>query len=192
VEQGSSTTIEVDQAGDPELKQLEKIRSRLTELRVQKLEASPDALALLADCPDLKLLHVGGELTDAHTAQIGKVVQLRTLSLAPSRITDAGLASLATLESLRLLRLSSPHVTDKGMKTIVELPSLKWLHLIEVPVSDEGIDLLSQKSSLESFYLDGGRASDESLYRMLKAIPGLHFHRDQTHLEGDAHKHPHD
>jgi hypothetical protein len=98
---------------------------------------------------------------------------------------------LAGLKELELLRFGSPHISDDGLAVVSTLPSLRFLPLIDVPITDAGLQHLHSMSGLESFYLDGGRCTDEGLYALLRALPGLHFHRDQLHLPDDPHRHPH-
>lgn len=170
--------------------QLTDLPQEVAELRIREFRGEPDSLRSLRSLPNLRLLHLGGEISDAHLAEVAEIPGLRTLNLSRSAVTDKGLAELSRLTNLRLLRIASPAVTDDGMTAIAGLKSLRGLHLVDVPVSDRGIDILSRMTWLESFYLDGSRASDESLYRLIKANPGLHFHRDQLHLPKDPNADP--
>lgn len=164
---------------------LARLPAETAELRIAEFTGRPDSLQALKNLPQLKLLHIGGAITDEHLREIASLSGLKTLNLSRSQVSDTGLKELARLENLRLLRLSSSKVTDEGMGAIAELRSLRGLHLVGIPITDKGIDTLGRMTWLESFYLDGGTASDDSLYRLIKAIPGLHFHRDQLHLPND-------
>ena len=44
---------------------------------------------------------------------------------------------------------------------------------------------------LESFYVDGGSTTDAGLSELLEALPGLHIHLDQRHLDNDPRAHDH-
>ncbi len=68
---------------------------------------------------------------------------------------------------------------------------LRALHLIDVPITDAGLDQLHGLAQLESFYLDGSQATDDGILRLLEALPNLHFHRDQQHLDRDPNRHEH-
>ncbi len=170
--------------------QLSELPAEVTELRIADFRGEPESLRALTALPGLKLLHIGGDISDAHLAEVGELSALKTLNLSRSSVTDKGLAGLKQLKELTLLRMASPAVTDDGMAHIAELKSLRRLHLVDVHVTVRGIDILARMTWLESFYLDGSRASDESLYRLIKAIPGLHFHRDQLHLPKDPNADP--
>ena len=153
---------------------------------------SPDRLHEVAGLPRLRQLVLHGPIDDEWIRQIVTIKGLRNLNLPDAEFTNAGLEELADLPELELLRFRSPHVSDEGMQTIASFPALRFLHLIDVPITDEGLLPLHQMTELESFYLDGGRCTDAGLRRLLEALPGLHFHRDQLHLPDDPHSHPHE
>ncbi len=98
---------------------------------------------------------------------------------------------LAALPHLELLRLGSPQITDAGLECLARFKRLRFLHLIDVPVTDAGLDHLHGLEQLESLYLDGSQATDEGILRLLAALPKLHFHRDQQHLDRDPKRHEH-
>jgi hypothetical protein len=151
-----------------------------------------DDLQLLIDLPELQRLKLTGVVDDAAMAQIATLDGLKVLNLPEGVFSDAGLQQLEGLKQLELLRFSSPNVTDAGLTVVPKLKSLRFLHLINVPLTDAGLQQLHGLKNLESFYLDGGRCTDEGLYALLRALPRLHFHRDQLHLPDDPHTHPHD
>jgi len=193
---GPSTAAEAPQ--DPRVtnadrldgEDLGRLPPETAELRIADFTGTAESLRALKALPQLRLLHIGGAITDAHLREIASLGELRTLNLSRSQVSDAGLKELARLTQLRLLRLSSSAVTDEGMAAIAELRSLRGLHLVGIPITDRGIESLCRMTWLESFYLDGGAASDESLYRLIKAIPELHFHKDQLHLSNDPNADP--
>ena len=125
-------------------------------------------------------------IDDNQLADLAGLTGLRRLNLPRSQISDSGLARLPDLTpALELLRLGSPRIGDAGLASIAELKQLRFLHLIDSPVTDEGLAHLRRMTWLESFYLDGGQATDAGLSELIKALPNLHFHRDQQHLPDD-------
>ncbi len=72
------------------------------------------------------------------------------------------------------------------MERIAGLSKLRFLHLIDVPITDAGLAKLASMKNLESLYLDRvDNVTDQGLEKLLKALPAVHFHRDQQHMPGD-------
>ena len=193
VREGESTQIIVNhQTIDAtEFSELTDGCDGLLILEIESADLADADLAVLEHCPLLKRLKLGAPVGDAGTEMIAAVPTLEIVNLPEAEFTDDGLASLATLPHLELLRIHTPNVTDAGMAHIPEIKSLRFLHLIDVPITDAGLRPLYGITDLESFYLDGSQCTDEGLGELLKALPELHFHKDQLHLPGDPHAHPH-
>lgn len=191
--EGRTTAVVVDArlVSPDEFRQLGDGCQALETLEIGQADIPDDALVVLAALPKLKRLRLGAPLGDDGLERIAAAHSLEIVNLADARCTDAGLAGLAALPRLRLLRLGSPRVTDAGLAHVAGMKSLRFLHLIGVPITDAGLAALSGMTWLESFYLDGGNCTDAGLRRLLAALPELHFHRDQLHLEGDPHAHRH-
>ena len=194
VRSGRSTQIRVESqaVSAAEWNELSDGCHALQALEVAQADLSDDALQVVAALPNLTRLRLGAPLGDAGAAHLAAAQQLEVLNLPEADISDVGLASLATLPRLQLLRIHSPRMSDAGLPHIAAIKSLRFVHLIDVPVTDAGLKHLYEMTWLESFYLDGGRCTDEGLSALLKALPDLHFHKDQLHLPDDPHAHPHD
>lgn len=164
---------------------------RLTVIDIERLEAPDSALSLLTKLPALRRLRLASPVSDKGLLRIAAAASLVVLNLPEGRFTDDGLAGLTALPRLELLRFHSPHVTDAGMQHIPRMQALRFLHLVDVPITDAGLTPLWTLDRLESFYLDGGRCTDDGLSRLLKELPGLHFHYNDLHLPDDPHAHPH-
>lgn len=164
----------------------------LTALEVAHADVADSDLDLIAALPQLRRLRLGAPVGDAGLEHLAECPILSVLNLPAAEFTDAGLERLAHLPRLELLRFHSPHVTDAGLAHVATMRSLRFLHLIDVPVTDAGLAHLHAMTWLESFYLDGGHCTDEGLSALLRALPDLHFHRDQLHLPGDPRAHPHE
>jgi hypothetical protein len=194
VRAGTSTTVVVDAApvSTDKFRALVDGCGSLAVLEIGPADIGDDELDVLAALPGLKRLRLGAPIGDAGLERLVEASPaLEVLNLPDARCTDAGLAHVAALPDLRLLRLHSPHVTDQGLAHIAGMKSLRFLHLIDVPITDAGLAHVSGMTWLESFYLDGGDCTDAGLRGLLRALPELHFHRDQLHLPDDPHAHPH-
>lgn len=181
------TRVTIDAA---QFEQLAEGCDGLAVLEIESATFPDETLAVLAQCPRLIRLKLGVPLGDAGAAHIAAASSLEFLNLPDARFTDDGLEAIAGLP-LKQLRFHSPRVTDAGMEHVAGIESLRFLHVIDVPMTDAGLLPLHAMTGLESFYLDGSACTDEGLRDLLTALPELHFHRDQLHLPGDPHAHPH-
>jgi hypothetical protein len=87
-------------------------------------------------------LRLDGKLvTGAMLAEIGKLTELRQLSLYAAPLTDESLARLQNLPQLRSLGLGGTPITDKGLVHLEKLESLQWLWLPRA-VSPKAIEKL--------------------------------------------------
>lgn len=175
-----------------DLAELSEGCGRLRVLEIDDCSAEDAQLEVIRRLPQLQTLKLGADVGDAGVQHLAAARNLTTLNLPRARFTDEGLRQIAALPELQLLRFHSPHVTDAGLAHVAGIQSLRFLHLIDVPITDAGLPHLYGMTQLESFYLDGGRCSDAALGELLRALPQLHFHRDQLHLPEDPRAHPHD
>jgi hypothetical protein len=156
------------------------------ELVIEDSNITDEGLVHLQQFHELEQLKIrGAAITDVGLSYICALPNLRYLNLPQANFTDAGLAKLAKLPHLELLRFGSPQVTNEGLATCAAMPNLRFLHLINVPVTDDGLDRLHQIKQLQSLYLDGTKVTELGLGRLLNALPGLHIHIDQRHLDRD-------
>lgn len=194
------------------------IAGRSSIIQIEQVAITDDDLAMLAQCPKLKVLQLDDEqnqVTDAgirHLAKLSSlehlriqggnvgddglellasVKSLRILNLPQGKFTDEGLARLRELPKLVQLRFGSPQVTSQGVARLAEFPALRQIHLIGVPLDDEAIAALSRIQSLESLYLDDVTCSDAALDSLLRDHPKLHLHVNQLHLDQDPRKGDH-
>jgi len=159
------------------------------ELVIEDSNITDEGLVHLQKFHELEQLKIrGAAITDVGLTSICALPNLRYLNLPQANFTDTGLTKLAALPHLELLRFGSPRVTNEGLATCAAMPHLKFLHLINVPVTDDGLDRLHQIKQLQSLYLDGSRVTESGLGRLLDALPDLHIHIDQRHLDRDPAK----
>ncbi len=187
---------ECKQAGDSKLI-LPKASSRdllriasldgLEVLEISQADFESEDLETLSNLTRLKRLRLEDlAATDETVEVLSEFVELEILNLPASRIGDAGFQSLISkLPQLTLLRIGGTQLSDRGISSIRSLPNLRFLHLVHVPITDAGLQTFHQMHDLESLYIDGDHATDDGIQQLLKANPGLHFHRNQTHVADD-------
>lgn len=191
--QGDSSQVVLlkEPVSSEQFQQLEACLEQLEHLELGQAEFTEADWELLSRMKKLYWLRLDFPVDDEGLAWIAKLPSLQILNLRRGTFTDAGIEHLRPLKQLELLRFHSPHVTDASLAVIATLPALRYLHLIDLNITDEGLQELHGVSQLESFYVDGGKTTDAGLLKLLKAIPGLHLHKDQLHLPGDPHAHDH-
>lgn len=192
VRSGDSFTIRVRQP-DLNMEQVQTLLEVAGQLRVLEIATTDDQLESFpwTSLEQLRQLVVHGPIADDDLIQIAELLKLEILNLPQGTFSDAGIEALASHSNLQLLRFHSPNVTDASLRSISKMPSLRFLHILNSPVTDEGLETVSEMDQLESFYLDGSHCTEEGLSKLLKEMPELHFHWNETHLETDANKHPH-
>jgi hypothetical protein len=195
VRAGDSHEIRVELAsvGDAGLAQVHDLPG-LRRLILDRAAVTDAGIVQLKNLPALEEVRIlGGHIGDAGLAHLCGFPTIERLNLPDTGVTDQGLAALSQLPGLVQLRLGSRKITDAGMDHVAALKQLRFLHLINLRLTDAGILKLQQMTSLESLYLDGvNDVTDQGLDRLLKALPGVHFHRDQQHLPGDPHDDGHE
>ena len=193
VRNGTSDRIEITKTeiSDQEFSQVRELHG-LKTLILDRGSVSDAALVHLFASISLEHLRLReSAVGDQGVTTLKGLKRLRILNLPEAAFSDEGLRVICQFPSLELLRFGSSRVTDEGLKFLPELKSLRFLHLINVPITDKGLKSLETIHSLESFYLDGSSTSDEGLSALIKARPGLHFHKDQRHLDFDPRREDH-
>ncbi len=130
-------------------------------------------LALATHHPDLKILVLRSTgVTDRDLPPLGKLTQLRTLSLYDSRITGAGLVHLGSLRSLIELELIGIDTDDAGLIHLAPLAALTRLNLAFTRIGDASLPALAQLPSLDILNLASTRVTTNGL-STLGSIPTL-------------------
>lgn len=196
VRQGKEKYLVVEQQviDDNHLKGLADLTA-LKSLELGRSAVTPQGIRHLHALPKLERLTLRGQPVDDDLFQaICELPHLQFVNLPDTTISDRGIAAIGKTTGLQQLRLGSSQLTDAGLGPIAALESLRFLHLINIPITDQGLLRLSGMTQLESLYLDGARVTDVGVERLLKQLPGLHFHVDQAHHDSDprrgTHEHP--
>jgi F-box and leucine-rich repeat protein 14 len=144
----------------PRLQTLEVMHAdSITDRALEALACVPDLRNLdLLNCPlvgDGGLAHLtaraqlltlrlkGSQISDRSVAEMGKLAQLRNLSIArTSRITSAALEALARAPALKILDLAGcVGLTDRGLEALVGLRELRHLNLERCRgISNDGVE----------------------------------------------------
>jgi len=91
-------------------------------------------------------------LTDAGLKYVGKLTNLKNLSLGFTRISDSGIKYLVKLP-LESLSLCSTDITDGALDHIARIKTLRYLNLSETNITDEGIQKLRSLRDLNDLHL---------------------------------------
>lgn len=111
-----------------------------------------------------RLASYRGGISDRALVAIGKLKNLRELSLVKTRITDEGLKALSSLESLETLDLSRTNV--RSPLQLVPTTNLRELRLEFVPVSNEKLKPLANAHKLRKLSLLGCPIGDSTVERL--------------------------
>jgi len=137
-------------------------------------EVINSSLARLTILTDLRILSVGGNLTDRDLAFLSKFTKLRGLELDGTQITDAGLVYLKKLESLTHLNLNKTNIGDAGLIQLKKHKQLRGLNLKGTGITNDGLVHLRGLKRLEALNLCNTRIADEGLIH-LKELESLEW-----------------
>ncbi len=168
------TLASVDEKAQPALKELAK----LTELEELHLEHGDkygaDTLSFLPQLDKLKLLSLGGEVTDAVMTSIGQATPVETLYLGRASISGAGLKPLAGLTNLKSLSIegitygdNQMTVTGADLAALSGLENLEFLKIENAPIDDAAVDHLVKLPKLEKVYVVKGKLTDAALTKLI-------------------------
>ena len=110
-------------------------------------------------------------LTDRGLAGIGRLRNLRILTLAGTGISGDGMKLLRRLDRLEFLDVSNTAIDDRGVEAIASLPALTCLHVSGTRVTDQSEHCLKQLASLRSLDLSDTPVSEACVERITKALP---------------------
>lgn len=160
--------------------------SKLTNLSHASLPASmitPEAVAVLAQLPELRELVLGSGMNDESTPLLNALPKLETLIISAGVLTDEGLSKLTALTHLKMLRIlvcdkvggsglvalkeakglrdldlcfsQAPTMVDASLKTIVEtFPALEGLGIGSKKVTQDGFHELTKLGALKRLSLN--------------------------------------
>jgi hypothetical protein len=135
------------------LKPLTTMRSlREVQYHHRNAQVTDEAVAVLAQIPDLEVLEIGGgEVTEQGLVHLKNLPRLRELAISGSGITDHGLKILAENNPrLTRLDLSGANITDEGLNFVGQIRGLRGLKLYATKTTDAGLAHLRGLNELEA------------------------------------------
>ncbi len=116
----------------------------------------------------------GYKISEEGMQAIGRLVNLRYLSLVDCRIAEDSCLELCSLGRLVDLNLSGSDVSDEDLQILRHLPALQSLSLSETEIDGNGLKYLVGLTSLISVDLRGTKVRGENL-KYLRQISVLHL-----------------
>jgi len=123
------------------------------------------AASVRYDDADVVGLVLDAAACDDDLAAVGRLEELRGLTLRSPEITDAGMAHIEGLVRLKYLDLGKTSVTDAGLVHLRGLTDLGYLRLPSA-TTDAGLDCLGAMSQLADLDLRQTRATGAGLDRL--------------------------
>jgi hypothetical protein len=144
-----------------------------------------------------RLIMIDCELSNSSLSSLGRMANLKVLSLMSLRIEkpdlrfieklpgltglvlrgkwvgDAGFGHLAGLKHLTYLDLGATGMNDADLQYLQGLSSLVELHLYGNPISDAGLEYLKGLKSLRVLWIDDRLHDSPGVAKLKQAIPGL-------------------
>ena len=173
-----SLSLSGEEAGDAELRHAAKIKT-LTRVNLAGSHVTAEGIASLKSLQSLEELDISETpYADGALAVVAQFPALRTLHVRRCDwLDDADLSGLAGAKSLEQLVVLDSPITDRGLSELGNLRRLThlWLSSCE-QITDDGIAHLDGLSRLEQISLDGcSRVTVDSLWRLAEhpAIEGI-------------------
>lgn len=116
-----------------------------------------------------RLRFINVEITDGDPAEIGKLVNLKEMTLYCSGIKD--ISPIGSLTNLAELSLAGNKISDASALT--RLPKLKYLRLMDNQICD--ITPLLQFANLRAMCVDGNPISDKDRETLEKELQSVDF-----------------
>ncbi len=124
-------------------------------------------IALLAQkLPNLKTLNISKLNVNGAMSEIGKMKNLKDLSLHYTDLNDDGLKQISQLTTLESLSLMDTQVTDQGMEALENLTQLTMLNLMNTKITDKGLDYLKNMTKLGILQVGQTAITDEGLTKL--------------------------
>lgn len=145
-----------------------------TEMTLCAGWVNDDVMREFQRLPRLESLALNGaaEIGDEGLAHLGRLTEIKHLSLPTSKVTDKGLAHLVNLKKLESLRLWSGRITDEGLKTISGIEGLKSLTLFGGSnVTEAGLQHLAGMKQLNYLHIAEATLSPAAIDRLKHALP---------------------
>jgi len=129
---------------------------------LSRASVDADLLETLDQFPEIERLSIdGAQVQPQEVAWLGKLPQLRSLSLAQSNVTDTCVSQLSP--ALTSLNLSGTFITDKSLPHLAAMKDLVRLEIANTQITLDGLRVLEPLRSLEQLQIDDSCISAESV-----------------------------
>lgn len=141
--------------------------SQLTDLEIDCDNLSDRDLESIGKLQNLRCLSLNSvQVSDAGLRHLAELTELTELRLVSETITDEGIQHLAGLTKTRSLTLLCPNVTDAGLRHLARLDQLRNLALKMPRIGDAGI-LALRPAQLEEVLLTGCQVGDRGVSHLV-------------------------
>ncbi len=149
--------------------------AHLTELHLSGIAPTSNGIARIAALPMLNSLTLRArDLDDTQLQRLGGMAQLKSLRIVSAeRLTAAGLASIGRLQQLRWLSLHGPKVTDADLEAWSGNTDLLALELSSCEIGDAGFSALGRLTKLRLLALHGEVNVTDAGFANLAALTDL-------------------
>lgn len=162
-------------------------QSQLQWLNLSQTKVSDHGLASLGRLKDLRILSLSyTQVTDASLVYVAEMNKLEALSLRDTNISSKGLKHLAKLTRLKSLDLACPQVSDAGLLHLEGLSQLESLLLDDSTITDTGLEHIGKMAKLEALRLGSTQISDIGLEHLngLRHLYWLYLRDTKVTVEG--------
>ncbi len=193
-----SIALRLTKVTDAGMEALAKCKS-LKSIGIEGTPVTDNGLEYLLDLPRLVVLGLGvydegASITDEGLRTVGRMAQLKSLSLSGTPVTNAGLEHLSGLTELESLDIDETQATEAGLAHLAPLQKIERLRLFDtvtdvgakhlsklknlkrisanLDLSDKGVAELAKLPHLEQLMLSDQRITDVSL-RHIARMPEL-------------------
>ena len=124
-------------------------------------------VALLADCQELKELHlIETAITDRALQDIGRLRSLDWLVIDGAQITGQGLRNLGSLDRLQGFHLLSTKIEDDELSVLFHFPSLHYLEVVQPSLGSTGLSCIAQVPTLDILRVGSHSATDRDFINL--------------------------
>ena len=139
----------------------------------------PEVIAAIRRHAKLNLDQVGSvqgveaglEFSAEDMREVGKLNNLRWLTIPSAMIGDADMVHLKGLSRLFRLNLAGTSITDAALPAIAKLPRVEWLDLSRTKVTDKGLPLLVPMKRLEILSVPVAGVTEDGVWAFLLKQP---------------------
>ena len=143
----------------------------LRELCLNGQGIDGEAVGMLVNLKQLRILRILAFIDDVGMEQLGKLKSVQYLTLTGNSVTDDGFSHLQHLTNLDTLELQSFFITQRSLLSLKGLTKLRVLDMLNCRDRGGAIEGLKQLKQLSELQLREARLSPEVLEELKSALP---------------------